>query len=120
MKGQSRSVICIPSIKEECDNKLIMTEFNGELIRGKTPHVIVEIRDPTGVEKVIKKGIVVGEVYSVGAAIPIRLLDTKTDNQEIEKVDINHITVGTEKDLWMPNADLSHLEISQRRLIKFL
>ena len=34
VKGQSRYVICIPSIKDECGNKLIMTESVGEL-RGK-------------------------------------------------------------------------------------
>ena len=49
-----------------------MTKSVGELIRKKTPHVIVEIRNPIGVEKVIRKGIVVGKVCSVGSVIPVR------------------------------------------------
>ena len=35
VKGQSRSVICIPPIKEECDNELIMTEFVGGINQGE-------------------------------------------------------------------------------------
>ena len=144
VKGQSRSIICTPSLNETWDNELIMAEFVGELRRGKTPFMIVEIRNPTGVDKVIKKGVVLGDVCSLSAVIPMGIFDSKSAVNQVSEVNEeegqksnsqekyetkpklgsnqvqNEVISNLKNESWMPNVDLSHLEESQRKIVEKL
>ena len=85
VKGQDFSVICTPPVNSEWDDTLEVTESLGELVRGRTPHVNIEIRNTSGKEKNIYKNMVLGEINTLSAVIPIKLFKTESE----KKIDID-------------------------------
>ena len=94
VKGVDLSFLCSEPCVGEWDDELVVTESLGEIKRGRTPHVNVEIRNTSCVEKRISKGMVVGEICAIKAVLPIKLFNDPPDSGE--KVDIAKVEVSSD------------------------
>ena len=119
VKGLSLPFVCSEPVTGDWDDGLIVTESLGELTRGRTPHVNIEIRNTTCKDKHIRKNMIVGEISVVSAVLPLKLFNSSPHDHDEEKVDVANVDVeNTEK--WQPKADLSHLPEHERVEIETL
>ena len=121
----------------EWDSDLLIEESLGEICRGTTPNVNIEIINPTGREIFINKNVMMGDVFGVAAIIPVNLFHKENQNGENLRegdvkmqemvsgmeVKINNLDLGKKRDQgnsekWMPNVDLSHLTPSQKKILE--
>ena len=123
VKGMDLSFLCSEPCIAEWDDDLIVTEAIGELKRGRTPHVVVELRNMSASEKYIKKNMIVGEICAVNAIHPIKLFNDPSELPDSENVDIAHVEVTggvKSEEKWQPKAKLDHLSESERKEIELL
>ena len=116
IKGIDLSFICSAPLNGDWDSDLEVTHSLGEIVRGRTPNVNIEIRNNASKPKEIRSNMVVGEISSVNAVIPIHLSKTSA-------VDVASIQEGEgnleapdipENEKWQPKTDLSHLPPEER------
>ena len=92
--------------------------------------MIVEISNPTGVDKFIKKGVVLGDVCAVSAVIPMRIFESETADlkskptcevNQVNKFENDKLQKSEERsEPWMPDVDLSHLDPAKREIFEKL
>ena len=117
----------------ENDDDLTFLETVSQLKQGRTNSVVVEVLNQSKVQKVLRKGRVIGSVHAVSAVIPLMKLvdegiDGKTKDVEVERVGVqieqeeqeeqqeaSRTTVG-DNIKW----DLLHLNDEQRRSLEKL
>ena len=111
VRGSDLSFICSAPLDGEWDEELEVTQSLGEIVRGRTPNVNIEIRNNSSKPKEIRSNMVVGEISSVNAVIPIHM-------SKMSAVDVASVQQGEgeceapdipENEKWQPKADLSHL-----------
>ena len=73
VKGLDLSFICAAPLIGDWDECLEVTEALGELKRGRTPHVNIEITNTSGRDKYINKNMIVGEISAVSAVMPLNI-----------------------------------------------
>ena len=120
VKGLDLLFLCSEPCVAEWDEDLVVSESLGELVRGKTPSVNIEIRNLSDKEKFIPKNMLVGEICAVNSVLPLKLFNPSPvgeNEANIAKVEVAE-TGSAEK--WQPKADLSHLPEGQRREIEQL
>ena len=119
VKGLDLSFLCSEPCLAEWDDDLIVTESLGQLSRGRTPHVNVEIRNTSASEKFIDKKMTVGEICAINAVLPIKLFnDPEVVNADIASVQTSEGVAQSEK--WQPKANLEHLNEKERKEIEEL
>ena len=119
VKGLSLPFVCSEPLTADWDDGLIVTESLGELTRGKTPHVNIEIRNTTGKDKHIRKNMIVGEISVVSAVLPLKLFNSSPVDSDDERVEIGNVDVS-DSEKWQPKADLKHLSEQERKEIEEL
>ena len=116
IKGVDLSFICSAPLNGDWDSDLEVTHSLGEIVRGRTPNVNIEIRNNASKPKEIRSNMVVGEISSVNAVIPIHL--SKTSAVDIASVQEGEGNLEApdipENEKWQPKADLSHLPPEER------
>ena len=75
VKGLDLSFVCSSPVAGDWDGSLEVMEALGELKRGRTPHVNIEIRNVTGIDKLIQRNMILGEMFAVNAVMTIRLFN---------------------------------------------
>ena len=73
VRGMDLSFVCSKPVAGDWDSDLEVTESLGEIVRGRTPHVNIEIRNNSARVKEIRENMIVGEISAVSAVIPIKL-----------------------------------------------
>ena len=115
VKGLDLSFICSEPCISDWDDELVVTESLGELARGRTPHVNIEIRNCSSVEKFIRKNQIVGEICAIKAVHPIKLFNSAPTVDEAGVLKVETETDATEPtEKWQPKAKLDHLPEHER------
>ena len=136
------SVVFSPDL---LDSELEFQESVASLRLGRTPYVNVVVSNPTNVEKVIPKGVVLGTVEPVSAVMPIFPKDdiklsggarggssgfvnevdaeVRSDNSGVPLGDVSHrhAEASTDPDVpdgWIPDVDLSHLSEERKKIVE--
>jgi len=119
VKGCDMSFVCSSSVNSEFTDCLEITESLGELSRGRTPYVNIEVRNVSGKDVEIRKNVVLGEISSVDAIIPLYLHpETVRIGDDIE---VNLVkSVDKSEDKWQPKANLEHLNSEQKVIVERL
>ena len=119
VKGMDLSFVCSSPTTGDWDDDLEVTQSLGEIIRGRTPNVIIEIRNNSSKAKEIKSAQLVGEICSVNAVIPVPVSKMAADvaSIQVEGGD-SGVQDIPEAEKWQPKANLSHLPEEQRREIE--
>ena len=149
VRGTDLSFICSAPVSGDWDDELEVTQSLGEVVRGRTPNVKIEIRNNSSKDKEISEDMVVGEISSVSAVIPIHVSDlSAVDVASIQEgsvggsgvADGETVTAGDatkvkdkadpsaelkapeipEDAKWQPKADLSHLPPDARAKVEKL
>ena len=129
VKGLDLPFVCSEPLLASWDEDLVVTESLGELVRGRTPHVNIEIRNTSGKDKFIRKNMIVGEISAVSAVLPIKLFNSNpfSDDKTVLNVDgttsndVEHEPDVTSHDVkWQPKADLTHLPERERKEVEQL
>ena len=119
VKGLDLMFLCTEPCVSDWDDDVVVSESLGELKRGKTPLVNIELRNMSDSEKFIRKNMIVGEICAVNAVLPIKLFNSSP--VENENVEVMGVGTGPGDDSkWQPKADLSHLPADQREQIEQL
>ena len=122
VKGLDLNFICSEPLVPDWDSDLIVSESLGELKRGRTPLVNIEVRNTSAKEKFIPKNMLVGEICAVNAVLPLKLFNESPVGSGLGEV--NHVEaengVGGSSPKWQPKADLDHLPEDQRKAIENL
>ena len=120
VKGADLLFLCSEPCTSDWDDDLIVTESLGELSRGRTPHVNIELRNASGKDKYIGKNMLVGEISAINAVIPLKLFNSSPVDP-VEQVGVNSVEkAGVSSEKWQPKAQLDHLPPEQRREIEEL
>ena len=121
VKGLNLQFLCSEPCVADWDDDLIVSESLGELVRGKTPHVNIELRNASAKEKYIPKNMLVGEIQAINAVLPLKLFNA-SPVEPGEEVDVMNVEVARESppEKWQPKAKLDHLPPDQRREIEQL
>ena len=79
------------------EEKLVCNETVSKLRRGRTNHVVVDMLNLTGEEKVLGKGTVIGSVHSVSSVLPMtKLFNTgETDGDRKASAECSKVDVGS-------------------------
>ena len=85
VKGHDMSFMCSAPTRGDWDGSLEVTDSLGELVRGRTPHVNIEVRNNSGHDMYIHKGSVVGEISAVNAVIPVNLFKLEVSGNKIPR-----------------------------------
>ena len=94
------------------DSELEFQESIGTIKQGRTPYIHIVVCNPTSVQKVIDKGVVVGSVESISAVMPIfPKSEIKTEVEE-------EIPTKSDSEAWLPEVDLSHLSEERRKVVE--
>ena len=121
VKGLDLLFLCSEPCVADWDDDLIVSESLGELKRGKTPHVNIELRNASSKDKFIPKGMLVGEICAINAVIPIKLFNSNPfesgEQVDVNNVETSDVPAGSK---WQPKADLDHLPEDQRKQIEEL
>ena len=123
VKGLDLLFLCSEPCVADWDENLVVSESLGELVRGRTPHVNIELRNFSKKEKYISKNMLVGEISAVSSVLPLKLFNSSPvdENVEIGKVDASDSVPKAEGEpKWQPKANLDHLPEDQRREIEEL
>lgn len=118
VKGLDLMFLCSEPLVADWDDDLIVSESLGELVRGRTPHVNIEVRNTSATEKFIRKNMIVGEITAVKSVLPLKLFNESPVDVDIASVQTSE-DVGSEPK-WQPKADLAHLSEDQRKEIEQL
>lgn len=108
---------------EASDSELELTESISRIKLGRSPCISIVVVNPTKVEKVVPKGVVLGSVECVSAVIPI--VPKKQESSKIARNEVksNKVSVETNSEdmqsseVTIPGLDLSHLTKKQRALV---
>ena len=116
VKGLDLLFLCSEPCTPDWDEDLVVSESLGELVRGRTPHVNIEIRNLSEKEKFISKNMLVGEISAVNSVLPLKLFNSSPVETE-EQVDVAKVGVAEAKveTKWQPKAKLDHLPEQQRK-----
>ena len=76
VRGADMSFVCSAPVSGEWDEDLEVTQSLGEVVRGRTPNVNVEISNNAAKPKKLPANMVVGEISAVSAVIPINISET--------------------------------------------
>ena len=121
VKGLDLSFMCAAPFTGDWDESLEVTEALGELKRGRTPHVNIEITNTSGKDKYISKNMTVGEISSVSAVIPLNVFKSASEVADVCSVDVDETSsVKTDDEKWQPKANLEHLSEEERKEIEEL
>ena len=122
VRGTNLSFITSAPTSGEWDEDLEVTHSLGELVRGRTPNVTVEIFNNSGKPKDIHAHMVVGEISAVEAVIPIFHQSPVVDVSSVQtlKEEGSEGKVASEKEKWQPKANLEHLPPHQRAVMEKL
>ena len=106
------------------DSELEFQDSVSQLKIGRTPYIHVVVSNPTSVEHVIEKGVVVGSVETVSAVIPIHPKEEQEQETFVSSVGVKTETVededledDVEDDAWMVDVDLSHLSDKRKKMV---
>lgn len=119
VKGLDLTFLCSEPCIPEWDDELVVTESLGELKRGRTPHVNVEIRNTSSKDIHLGKNKIVGEICAINAVLPIKLFNDHPCSTEGVNI-MNVQSDVTPEAKWQPKANLDHLCESERKEIEQL
>ena len=119
VRGLDLSFVCSEPLTGDWDDGLIVTESLGELTRGRTPHVNIEIRNTTDRDKHIRKNMIVGEICAVSSVMPMKLFNSSPVDPGEEKADVCNVNVSN-AGKWQPKAKLDHLSEEERKEVEEL
>ena len=94
VRGADMSVICSAPLIGEWDEELEVTQSLGELVRGRTPNINIEIRNNASKAKEIFANMVVGEISAVNAVIPVNV--NQMAAVDVESGSDGHQQIGPE------------------------
>ena len=114
VKGLDVSVLTTAPIQGDWDEELEVTTALGELVRGRTPKMNIEIRNNSGIAKEIRANAVVGEISAVNAVIPVNLAEMAVEVNSLQVGEGEVVPELPESMKWQPKADLGHLPPDQR------
>ena len=122
VKGVDMMFICSEPCVSDWDDDLIVSESLGELVRGRTPHVNIELRNSSCKEIYIQKNMLVGEICAVNAVLPLKLFnsDPFDTSGKVEVLNVEASAGVTPEAKWQPQAKLDHLPPDQRKEIEEL
>ena len=123
VKGLDLLFLCSEPCVADWDENLVVSESLGELVRGKTPHVNIELRNFSKKEKYISKNMLVGEISAVSSVLPLKLFNSSPvdENVGVGKVEASdNVPKAEGEPKWQPKANLDHLPEDQRREIEQL
>ena len=125
VRGMDLSFITSAPTQGDWDEDLEVTNALGELVRGRTPNVNIEIRNTSDKVKEIRSNMVVGEISAVNAVIPIPVSKMSADVGSIKlgpKVGEGDDSPPDipENQKWQPEAKLDHLPPDQKAAIEKL
>ena len=122
VKGLDLSFIVSDVITGDWEGILEVTDSLGELVRGKTPYVNIEVRNVTGKDVHLRRDVVVAEISSVSAVIPLKLFkpvdDVQVDTVVTEDTATTSETSESSGEKWQPKADLDHLSPEERKQVE--
>ena len=119
VKGLDIPFLCSEPCLAEWDDRLVVTESLGELKRGRTPNVNVEIRNTSSKDMYLPKNKVVGEISAINAVLPIKLFNSEPCEVEVDAVEVDAKS-DVKSDKWQPKANLEHLGEQERSEIEKL
>ena len=120
VKGLDLSFVCAAPLTGDWDESLEVTEALGELKRGRTPHVNIELTNTSGKDIHTSKNMIVGEYSSVSAVIPLNIVKPDSDVANISSVGTGESPAKTENEKWQPKAKLGHLSKEEQKEIEEL
>ena len=123
VRGMDLQFLCSEPCVANWDEDLVVTESLGELKRGRTPNVNVEIRNTAAVNKYIPKNMLVGEISTVSAVLPLKLFNgNPCDGGGVGEGDVMKVEASSDVKLekWQPQAKLDHLGEKERLEIEKL
>ena len=129
VKGIDLSFVCSAPTTGDWDEDLEVTQALGEIVRGRTPNVTLEIRNNSSFTKELRSNMVVGEVCSVNAVIPVPVSRIAADLASIQmgegmessgKVEGSLAEETPDGEKWQPKANLDHLPVEQREQVERL
>ena len=123
MKGMDLEFLCSEPCVATWDEDLVVTESLGELKRGRTPHVIVEVRNMGAVDKYLPKNALVGEICAISSMMPLKVFNTNPCDELVEEVNVMKMEAKSDVKLeekWQPQARLEHLNKEEREEIERL
>ena len=131
VRGMDLSFIVSAPTSGCWNEDLEVTNSLGEIVRGRTPHVNIEIRNNSKHAREIGANTVVGEICAVNAVIPIPI--SKASMADISSVSTgegklsvregegeSEVSDIPEHEKWQPSAKLDHLPPEQRAEIEKL
>ena len=118
VKGLDLNFLCSEPLVADWDDDLIVSESLGELVRGRTPHVNIEIRNTSSTEKFIRKNMIVGEITAIKSVLPFKLFNESPVEVDVASVKASENVESEPK--WQPKANLAHLPDDQRKEIEEL
>ena len=140
VKGMDLSFVCSAPTRGDWDEDFEVTQSLGEVVRGRTPNVIIEIRNNSKRSKEIGANSVVGEICSVGAVIPVPVAKMAVDVASVQEgeggspegvgrddhvaANGNDVAKNTgpsgDSGMWQPKANLDHLPPDQKAQVEKL
>ena len=117
VRGLDLVFMCSEPVVGDWDSELEVTTSLGELKRGKTPFVNVELTNTSSSDKYLQKNMVVGEIVSVNAVIPLKMSLPQKNGVGIDTVGVEEtpgVPVDSGGEKWQPKANLDHLTEEQR------
>ena len=120
VKGLDMSFICSAPLVGDWDEDLEVTQALGEISRGRTPNVNIEIRNNSSKPKEIKVNEIVGEICSVNAIIPMPVDKIMADIASVQNQEGGGCVETPEENKWQPKANLDHLTPEQKSEIEKL
>ena len=109
VKGLDMKFLCSEPCVADWDTELVVTESLGELKRGRTPHVNIEIRNTSSRDIHLPKNKIVGEICAVNAVMPLNIFDLSPEKGETLEADVNIQSDVKCEEKWQPKANLDHL-----------
>ena len=119
VKGLDVTFLCSEPCVSDWEEELVVTEAIGELKRGRTPHVNIELRNTSSKDMYISKDMVVAQICAISSVMSIKLFNPNPCEPD-ETVDVCAISDENSNAKWQPNAKLDHLSESERKEIEEL
>ena len=85
VRGSDISVICSAPLSGEWDDDLEVTQSLGELVRGRTPKINIEIRNNGAKDKELPENMVIGEISAVSAVIPLQMSEKPVEVASVQE-----------------------------------
>ena len=143
MDCDKKTVYFCPELNGDEDSDLCFSDTLSVVKRGRTQYIYVNVVNSTKRDIMVKKGFVMGMIFSVSAVIPVNI-DPYISNYNVENVAVNSVKIEQESSLknlsenvnsrnnfdknennsasekWLPKVDLSHLNDEQKCLVENL